>query len=65
MQQSPFSLQALIMKVCDSQRLENWYSVELPQIIEEALTVWQESSRTFLARVGGVLLMPAKQLDGT
>ena len=32
----PFSLQALIIKVWNGQRLENWYFVELPQIIEES-----------------------------
>lgn len=36
MQGSPFSLQALIIKVWNGQRLENWYFVEPPQIIEES-----------------------------
>lgn len=43
------------MKVWDGQRLEIWYSVELSS----------NCGRTFLARVGGALLMPANQLAGT
>lgn len=58
MQESPCSLQALIMKVWDGQRLENWYSVELSsncgrKAPDHSWLEWE-----------GTLLMPANQLAG-